>query len=68
MQYTQTRTPGAGGAASTPQLGSSQCLPLQGMWLTSLLKIELVCLVLFPSVLICVNSAFLICVNHPFLC
>ena len=56
------------GQPKPPRLGSTQCLPLPGMWLQSLLKIELVCLVVFLCVLICVNRAFLICVNRAFLC
>ena len=66
-QDPQTRTPGVGGAARAPQLGSTQCLPLPGMGLQSLLKMELVCLAVFLCILVCVNSAFLICVTLAFL-
>jgi len=55
------------GQPEPPRLGSSQCLPLPGMGLQSLLKMELVCLAVFLCILVCVNSSFLICVTLPFL-
>ena len=67
MQDPQTRIPGVGGAARAPRLGDAQCLPLPGMWLESLLKIELVRLVVFLCVLVCVNRAFLVCATLAFL-
>lgn len=47
------------GSQSSP-LGSTQCLPLPGMRLQSLLKIGLVWLIVFLCVLICANRAFFV--------
>ena len=66
-QDPQTRTPGVGGAARAPRLGSTQCLPLPGMVLQRLLKIDLVCLAAFLCVLVYADPAFLIRVNRAFL-
>ena len=67
MQDPQTRTPGVGGVARAPRLGSTQCLPPPGMGLQSLLKTDFLCLAVFLCFLVLVNRAFLICVTLAFL-